>query len=170
VNPTPKNLRSRLGTLLANFVELAALGRTSGELWQVLGLENRAADAAAFQGVGVTARPPEGRGQAVVLYPGDGSEPIVVATTDPGGRFQVEADETAVHNTMSVCHFKADGTVEIRSRDGTAVSLATKADLQAVYDAIATTWVPVAGDGGTSLKTLFQGLPGPAGTTKLKGE
>lgn len=60
-----------------------------------------------------------------------------------------------------------------------ALALASKvrAELQALRDAIATTWVPVAGDGGASLKLLFapptgalQNWPADVGSATVKAK
>ncbi len=79
-----------------------------------------------------------------------------------------------LYNTVAVVFLKADGSIEARSAGGTALPLATKADLEALRDAIVA-WTPVGGDGGAALKValtdLFTGPPAwPAGTTKLKAE
>ncbi len=134
-------------------------------------------DAERFQEYGFTSVPLPGA-EAVVNFPnGDRSQPLVVGVDDrryrPTGW---EGGESGLYNHVgTVVRLKADGTVEVTS-GGAAVPLATKADLEALRDAIVG-WTPVGTDGGAALKAalviLFGTSPAwqwPDGTTKLKGE
>lgn len=110
-------------------------------------------DVEIFHNVGFHARPPAvGKWgpnvaihnvEAIVVNVNSHDHPVIIATRDADTmRVVVEKvglnpDETFIYNSKSVVKIKADGTVEIRSLDGTAVPLATKADVDAVNERVA---------------------------------
>jgi len=76
-----------------------------------------------------------------------------------------------VYTDKALVHLKDDGTIEARSASGTAVPLATLADVQAIRDALnghTHTYVP--GGGAPTTTTVNPSVPAPTGTTKLKAE
>lgn len=182
-------IRRMLGGIRKMVVELTGSTANSapkGSIWTVRGYDgvSEKFPAEVYSNVGFYSRPPdptsENRVQteAVVVNGGDAKNPMIVATRDERTRKasvgDLAPDESAMHNSQAKVHVKADGTIEACSVGGTAVELATKADLEALKAAIQG-WVVSAGDGGAALKaaltTLFTGPPTwPAGTTKLKGE
>lgn len=174
---------------LKGAIRRMAITLTTKALWQLAGFrqadgttETRMAEV--FSGIGFYARPPSsGSPEAVVTMLGaDSASPVVVATRDEATRAAVAgglaADETMVFTSQAVVYVKADGTIEIRSHNGSAQSLATNADLAAILSVLKT-WTPVANDGGAALKTAILALVSdkqvdtpnwPIGTTKIKGE
>ncbi len=111
--------------------------------------------------------------EAVVVFPGgDRSHPLVVAVSDrryrPTGGV---AGEVTLYNKFNArVILKADGTIEAKSSSGTAVSLATKADIDALK-----TWAATHLHAGVTAGAAVSGVPSvappnAAGTTKLKGE
>lgn len=165
----------------AGMIRRMAVGVTSRTFWQVLGhqlldglRETRSAEV--FQGVGIVARPPNGSStETIVVFPAGGAaQPVIVGARDVATARaavgELAPDETAIYTSAAVIVIKAGGTVEIRTPGGTAVPLATKADLEALRSAIVGA-ATVAGDGGAAFKTaLLAAWPGPVGTTVLKAE
>lgn len=151
--------------------------RTSvGGLWGLLGYDDELDDGVPlFPGIGFFSRPSASSDAEVVVVKIGGSHdhPVIVATRDEDTRVELDEDETAIFNSTSIVKIKADGTIEIGSRGGTAVPLALKSDVQEVIDAMANA-VVMAQDGGASLKATFASEIAssgtPSGTTKLKGE
>jgi phage gp45-like len=157
--------------------------------WQLAGLMmpsgREVVNAEAFTGIGIASRPPVGQGEAIVGMIGDASLPVILGVRDEKTRAEMVADlapgETAIYTPLAIVRIKADGTIEARSKSGTAVELATKQDLVKLYNAIAGAAI-VAMDGGLSLKTTILGglasslggvsgsAPWPVGTTKFKAE
>jgi phage gp45-like len=93
-----------------------------------------------FHGIGTYARPPSGRGAAVVLLAGGKSgAPMVVATRDVKTllavlkKRAVGDDEALFHNSVAGMHVKASGELELRTHDGTAEAPATKADVDRIW-------------------------------------
>lgn len=163
---------------------------TDGGVWQVAGHllfdnQREAPPAENYPGIGFAARPPAGTSaEAIVVQVGGSNQPAIVGLRDEATRAKVSAivaDEAVVYNSVARVYVKADGTIEIRSHGGTALSLATKADLQAVVTYLKKQFDPAAGhvhatpSGPTTAitegSTTTNGTcPAPAGTTKLKGE
>lgn len=144
-------------------LQLVQLGILKGE--DADGYEN-------FQGFGFKSVPLPGA-EAVAVFPdADRGVGLVVATEDRRHRpTGWNGGEAGTYNAFSAqMRHKDDGTTEITG-GGAAVELATKADVQAIVDAIAGATI-VANDGGASMQTTIgTALAGvPAGTTKLKGE
>lgn len=113
--------------------------RTASLLWQVAGFVDAYGNTETlpavevFQGVGFAARPASGRGEVIVVNVGGGQHPVAVACRDASIVPDLEEGETAVFNEHLIVLLKTGGTVEIKSRDGgTALALATKADLLAL--------------------------------------
>lgn len=132
---------------------------TRGSTWQLKGhllLEDNREFARAenFSGIGFFARPKSGhRCDALVVYPGGASNPIIVATRDEDARSAIAElgeDQTAAFNSTTIVLIKGN-TVEIRTAGGTALSLPTMADFNALKSAL---------DGHTHLYS-----PGPGGPT-----
>lgn len=134
--------------------------------------------------IGVAARPP-GQCEAIVIMVGDASAPVMIAAVDRKTRNAIagalKPDETMLHNSKALLYLKDDGTIEARSANGTAVPLATKADIDAVIEKLNEQIVAhnthahtgVTTGGGTSLvATVLVPVPAaPAvGTMTLKGE
>lgn len=168
-DPRDREIRGMLRRLVVD--------RTTKAAWKLAGytmLDGRpeVVNAEVFSGVGFYARPPEGvESEVVTAQVGGREQPIVIAARDEQTRAAVAgslaADETAVFNTEAIVHLKADGTIEAKSVGGTAVPLATKADVQNLVDYIAALTLPVSGGSA--------GPPAvppddPDGTSKLKGE
>lgn len=154
-----------------------------------------------FHNVGFHARPPAvGKWgpnvaihnvEAIVVNVNSHDHPVIIATRDADTmRVVVEKvglnpDETLIYTSKSVVKIQADGTVEIRNLDGTAVPLATKADvdaLQARLDTLEQNFLghghPTAALGPVSAPVVVT-PPGPvlpttpatiAGTTVLKAQ
>lgn len=169
-----------MATRLATMIRRLAVAASPGGLWQVVagGDESPLTDVPLFQGVGISARPSADSGGAeaiVVKVGGDQRHPVIVATRDESVRLDVEEDETAIYNSGSVVLIKADGTVEVRSRGGSAQALATKADvdaLQTAVDAHIHTTTATVGAGATPgvISPPVEPMPSATGTQKLKGE
>jgi len=133
--------RASLGAIRRMAVTL-----TSGVFWQVLGhllldgVTKETLDAEVFSGVGFYSRPKAGHQvDALVVFPGGSSNPVIIATRDEDARKAIAKladDETAAFNSSTIIVIKKDRTVEIRQAGGTAVALATKADVQAVVDIV----------------------------------
>lgn len=114
----------------------------------------------------------------LVLVGAQSDNPAIIAIRDERARAAI-ADAIAMAKgehivyspAGSVVYMKSDGTVEVRSKDGTARRLMTVDDGAALKQAI-TDAVTVANDGGASFKAdLLTGLVDwPTGTSKLKGE
>jgi len=175
MQPTSQNLRDPVGRLLGTLVETIRLGRTAGAVWQGLCHGARTLQARAFQGIGITARPPSGQGIAIAVYPEGGAEPVIVAASNPEHVFAVQADETALHNSTTVIYIRRSGVVDIRPIDGTAVPLATLDDVRALRDYVnvqVRTHFHTAAGGVTGSPQVGQGPmpapPNPAGTSHVR--
>ncbi len=169
---------------VAGMIRRMAISLTTQVLWQLAGFRlpdgsREVTKAEAFTGIGFFARPPSsGEPEAIIVSLGDASAPMIVAVRDEKTRAAVmgalQIGETAMYTDKAVVYLKSDGTIEARSGGGGAAPLATKADLDALKNAILG-WAPVPTDGGAALKValvkLFTGPPvWPAGTTRLKAE
>lgn len=162
---------------IAGLVRRFVVTLTRTSLWQILGHRllddtDETHDAPVFGGIGYHARPPaDGSPEAIVVFPGGASNPLIAALRDEKTRAAVfkivgemQADESAVFNSSAIVFIKAGGTVEIRSLAGAAVSLAKQSDLQALRDHVNTLLT-----GGTGSAVV----PAPSagtGTLKLRGE
>jgi phage gp45-like len=154
---------------------------TTGVFWRTVGhllldgtpeLHN----AEVFSGVGFYARPKSGHNaEAIVVFPGGGSNPIIIATRDEDARkamAKLDADETAVFNSRTVIVIKKGGTEEIRAAGGTAEALATKADvaaLRATYNNHTHLYSPGTGAAIATPKPVAQ-ADAPSGTSILKAQ
>ena len=150
-------------------------------IWQLRGFRElkEVVKLEVFQGIGIWARPPKSGKQphveAIAVSVGDSDNQVVIATRDEKTRkalalaLDVVEDETILHNTQAVVAIRADGTIQARSYGGTAVPLATLADLQALRDWIGSTMI-IATPAGNSTPGTTVDPPTPAGTTVLKGE
>jgi phage gp45-like len=155
---------------------------TTKALWQLLGHDDETEDAVeVFSGIGFYSRPSDDGSPEVVLAKigGSSDHPVIVATRDERTRQALEEardlakDESIVFNSLAFVRVKADGTIEAASAGGTAVALATKADVDALQVAIDTHThtVPIIGAAGTTPTTTpLVGMPAAAGTAKFKGE
>ena len=124
-----------------------------------------------YQHAGFQSRP--SAGASAVLVAGDTGKPASVGEFDPAMAFPLAGnDEVAISNSKAVVYAKADGTIEARSRNGVAVPLATKADLDAHRTWILTHIHPTPSGNSSPPLLVAPGsaCPSPAGTTKLKGE
>lgn len=159
--------------------------------WQVSGVRlidgMEVFKAELFHNAGFMSRPPQYERQApeviVVMASGSAKSPAIIATRDlktasavvqqVTGRNYLEPGETIIYTAASgaVVYLKPDGTIEARSATGTAVELATKADVQQIRDELHQHEHLYAPGAGTPILTE-QGpsVTAPTGTTKLKGE
>lgn len=170
-NPDKRSLRSMVRRL--------AVVATSRVLWQLTGVRNldgttEALSVEVFPGIGFYARPPAGsKPEAVVVNVGGANAPAIVATRDEQTRKAVAdlaEDEAAMFNSTGGVFVKADGTIEARSVAGTAVALATKADVDNLKAwLVAHTHAGVTTGVGTSAVAALT-PPVVTGTTKLRGE
>jgi hypothetical protein len=178
-------------------VRRLAIAFTSKVLWQLTGARMpdgvETIQAEVFSGIGFFSRPSSsGRPEAVSVNLGaDAKTPVVVATRDEATRQksagELAEDETAIFNTQSLVYVKADGTIEARTVGGTALPLATKADLDAVIEYLKRQFDPNAGHvhpppnlptqpTPVTESSIIPPAPGAgtcpaaAGTSKLKGE
>lgn len=172
-------------------VRRMAISLTTKVLWQLVGFRLPGGDsetlpADPFTGIGHYARPPAGsKPEAIAVMVGDAKTPVIVAVRDEQTRAAVAGglteDETAVFNSQAIIYIKADGTIEARTADGTAVSLATKHDLQILRAALASAVISLGAGGAATVNveadaTVALMVPPvvpptwPVGTTKLKGE
>lgn len=131
---------------LRNLVRRAAVVTTSDVAWVLSGFEDgegnlEKTEAEVFSGIGFYARPAAGaRAEGIICLVGAESvTPAVVALRDEGTRQEIESavggvgpGDTIVWSSGAVAVFRADGRVEIRSKNGVAVPLATKADIDAL--------------------------------------
>lgn len=159
-----------------------AVSLTRSMLWQLAGFKQldgstETFEAEPFAGVGVYARPPSGaKAEAIVVMVGGGKSPAIIATRDEKTRAAVAAgikeDETMIYTSQACVLIKANGTIEIRSASGTALPLATKADIDALKTWAAThTHQYLPGPGAaTPTATPLPAPPAAVGTTKLKAE
>lgn len=160
-----------------------AIRVTARALWQLVGYEIdgevEAPRAEAFTGIGIAARPPRSsKPEAIVVNVGDAKVPVIIAVRDEATRAAVAGglveDETAIFNSAALVYVKANGTIEARTKNGTAVALATKADLDALRSALTSAVVSLGAGGVASVVTAADALtapdPWPKGTKKLKGE
>lgn len=158
---------------------------TSKAIWQLAGFllgdgKREAMTAEPFTGIGFSSRPPaNGKPEAIVLLPGDDArQPVVVAVRDEKTRQAIVGalleNETAMFNDAALVHIKAGGTIEARSKNGVAVPLATKADVDAIRNALnghSHQYIPPGSGGGAPIATTGNpAVPAPAGTSVLKGE
>ena len=119
---------------------------SSGAVWQVTGhrvMGNlEAPELEPFTGVGFYSRPrPTSKADAIVITVGDAKHQVIIATRDEDLRklwrteLDAGADVAAMFNSATIVLCKPDGTVEIRSRGGTAHRLAKASELQALATA-----------------------------------
>lgn len=168
-DPTLRSLRGMVRRL--------AITATARVLWQLSGVRNldgstEAMSVEVFPGIGFYARPPaQARAEAIVVNAGGANAPAVVATRDEDTRKAVAdlaEDEAAMFNSQAVVHVTG-AHVDVRTPGGTAVALATLADVEALRTFVGSLLVGGAGSAAASA------LPGytstaPAGTTVLRGE
>lgn len=174
---------------IAGALRRMAVTLTARPLWHVVGHRtldgsDETAVAEVFPGVGFYARPSRaGKPEAIVVHVGGASHPVVIATRDEKTRAAVASiaeDEAILYSSTAVVHVRADGTVEIRSPDGAAVPLATKADVEAlkthfdghkhqhaIPNGTTLTSVPTRTPTGT---VILDPAPSPAGASVLRGE
>jgi phage gp45-like len=177
---------------IAGMVRRMAVRLTSRAFWQVAGhllLDNttETRDAEVFSGIGFYSRPPaDGKPEAIVVFPGGASNPVIVALRDEKTRKAVagglEPGETAMFNGSAIVVLKANGDIEIRSKDGVAQPLATLTDLTLLRAALDTAVIAIGANGaaavGVAMDVAYAALPPPfgphvawpAGTGKLKAE
>lgn len=161
-----------------------AVTLTDRAIWQVAGVlmpdGRETLRAEVFGGVGFSARPPsDSDAEAIVAMGGGATNPVIVAVRDEKTRAAVagdlQPDESAMFNSQAIIVTKADGTIEARSANGTAVELALKSDLDALRAALLTAVIALGANGAAAVvaamdTALGVSAPWPVGTTKLKGE
>jgi len=151
---------------------------SSGVLWQLAGVRlpdgtTEARKAEVFGGIGFASRPSSsGKPEAIAIAVGDANTPVIVGLRDEKTRAAVAGalglDETAMFNTVAIMLIKSDGTIEARSPGGTAVALATKADLDALASFVQAMTLPVSG--ATAGPPAPNTVPTPSGTSTFKAE
>lgn len=180
---------------VAGMARRLTISATTSPIWKLLGVRGldgstERIDAEAFSGVGFYARPRSSGGtpEAIVLHVGDARVPVVVACRDErtlaavrdalGG---IDAGDAVMYapDGSAVVHVTG-GEVRVKTPSGTAVALATKADLDAVVTyikkqfAASTGHIHATPSGPTT--TITEGTvaggtcPSPAGTSVLKGQ
>jgi hypothetical protein len=154
---------------------------TTGVFWRTVGhllLDGNPEThlAEVFSGIGFYARPKSGHNaEAIVVFPGGASNPIIIATRDEDARKAVAKladDETAAFNSRTIILIKKDGTVEIRAANGTAQALATKADVAALrvtFNEHTHLYTPGPGTAVATAIPVAQ-ADAPSGTSVLKGQ
>lgn len=159
-----------------------AIKLTDGSFWQALGhtltdgkgKEIRHAEV--FSGIGFYSRSAAGaNSEAIVVFPGGASaDPIIIATRDEDARKAIALlaqDETAMFNRATIIIIHDNGTVEIRSKNGTALKLPTMADFTALVSILngagtgSATAIPAAIAAYQSAHPTW-----PTGTAVLKAE
>lgn len=169
-SPRDRSLRAAVRRL--------AIVATSRVLWQLSGVRNldgttEALNVEVFPGIGFYARPRStAKAEAVMVNVGGANASAVVATRDEGTRKAVAdlaEDEAAMFNSQAVVHVTG-AHVDVRTPGGTAVALATLADLEALR-----AWLLEHTHGGVSSGAAFTAVavpdpPSPAGTLVLRGE
>lgn len=105
-----------------------AVRLTEGGSWQVAGhllIDTRTREVISgdvFGGVGFAARPAaRANAEAVIVFPGGASNPVIVATRDEDLRRamgELAQNETAMFNRLVTVLCGADGTVEVRAAAG----------------------------------------------------
>jgi phage gp45-like len=170
---------------LIGAIRRMAVTVTSRARWQVTGYtidgDTETQQAEPFTGIGFYARPPaSGKPEAIVVSAAGAKSPAIVAVRDEKTRAAVAgnvgADEAMMFGSTALVHVTAGGTVEARAPGGTAVALATLADVQALREAFNNhvhilTIAAAAGAGGTGTAApTATPAPAPAGTTVLKGQ
>lgn len=171
-----------------NLIRRMAITASNGGLWQLMGPNDEVmADVEVFQGVGFASRPEADSDSAeaiVVKVGGKLNHPVIVATRDEDVRVDVAEDETAIFNSVSIVHVRANGEIEATSIGGTPVALATKADIDALEEFLKDQFDSVSGvghvhatpSGPTTTMTAGSGsgtgfsVPSASGTTKMKAE
>ncbi len=181
VSPEARGARGAIRRMLIRFTDKVR--------WQLAGhkvdgvVESPPAEP--FTGIGFYARPVEGgNAEAILASIGDAQHAVIIATRDEDLRklwadVLDKPDLAAMFNRSTIILINADGTVEIRSRGGTAVELAKASEVQALASAFYAHIHAAAGSPTTAPIADFSlpdppGLPlvnpGQPGTTVLKGE
>jgi phage gp45-like len=157
---------------LVGAIRRMAIRVTSRPLWQVTGYEidgtTETQQAEPFTGIGFFARPPaSGKPEAIVVAAAGAKSPAIVAVRDEKTRAAVAGtlaeDEAMVYGSTALVHVTAGGTVEARAPGGTAVYLATKADIDALRAWLANLTLPVTTNGTATSQAGWAGPPPPGG-------
>lgn len=144
--------------------------------WQLVGVlmpdGPEAHRAEVFGGIGIYARPPAGvEAEAIAVMSGDANAPAIVGIREEQTRAAVagnlQPDETALYNSKALVYVRQDGTIEARSKGGTAKRLATLDDLNALADWIHTEMI-VNASGATAGTTTSP--PSADGTQTFEAE
>lgn len=173
---TSSAARAALGAIRRMSITL-----TSAPFWRVVGhllldgVSKEGLDAEAFLGIGFYARPAAGaiNAEAIVVFPGGASNPIIVGCRDEDARkkhAELAQNETAMFNRGAIVVIKASNTVEIRTAAGVAIPLATKADIDALASFVSSMHLPVVGGGGGTAGPPTGSVPSAAGTSVLKAQ
>jgi hypothetical protein len=142
------NFRERTTSTYArmcNIIKRVVMTKIDSPLrWHIRHCDPKDVDEAEiFHNVGYHARPPDPVGnrqrvEALICNVDAQDHPIIVATRDADTmravvkKVGLEPDTTLLYTSKSIVKIQPDGSVEIRSVDGTAAPLATKADVDAV--------------------------------------
>lgn len=172
VGPEARDFAGRLRRMIVT--------RSSSSIYQVTGhtlldADTETKDAEHFGAVGFSSRPSSDEDtEAIVAFVGGPGNPIIVATRQEAVRKSMSvgllADETQLHNSLVLIRIKSNGTVEIRTKAGTASPLATLDDLQELRDWIHDDMVIAVPSAGSSTPGTTTPPPTPAGTSVLKAQ
>jgi phage gp45-like len=180
MRPTTHNLRPPASDgIVRNLVRRLKVSLTKAVgRWQLLGLlgldgeRETFDDVEVFQGIGFASRPAAGgKPEAVVVHVrAEGGHPVIIATRDKTTQPELDEDETQVSNSKVRVRMTAAG--EILADDGSgAVELATKADVQALRDALTShTHQYSPGPGAAAPTGPGPALASPTGTTVFKAK
>ena len=173
-------LRNRMANLAARgVVQLVSAAGKLQKLQVGVLKDEDIDDAEHFEPYGFTSVPLGGAEAALIFPNGDRSHPIAIAVTDrryrPGGG---QPGEVTVYNfTGAKITFTKDGNIIATPAPGGKVKIgsAAAADPPALSSELADlksridSWMPVANDGGASLKDVFSAWSTP-GATKVETE
>lgn len=175
--PDPVSLRDRLGAVLGWIVEVCRIGNTSARTWQAVFAQQDSQQAQVFTPVGYYARPAARGARALAVRGQNGRTLAVFAFQDPEGRIvELAEDERAVANDAAEIIVRANGEVHVRAAGGTAMPLARKADVDALWAYLNQQFDPATGhvhatpSGATTTITSAAAIGSAEGTTILRGQ
>lgn len=164
---------------LAGIVRRMTVSRSGTGIWQLAGhllldgLKRETREVENYSGIGIYARPPDnGSAEGIAVNVGGPNNPALIAMRDEGTRTKVDdiaPDESTLYNSQARIYVKADGTVEVRTHAGVAVSLALKSDV-AGFVTTFNGHLHTSGGSGSPTSIPTTTATAPVGTTQLKGQ